>query len=137
MVLASSYKIYDIVNGQLVRYNTPEELAALNKNAEYPLCYNESGVVSSLGIEDGSYLRLNTLNFGYTLPKSVSTKLKINNMRLFFTAYNLLTLTKYQGLDPEVNTNERVNHAVYPTPGLDWGTYPRPRSLVVGANISF
>jgi TonB-linked SusC/RagA family outer membrane protein len=137
VVLASSYKIYDIVNGQLVRYNTPEELAALNKNAEYPLCYNESGVVSSLGIEDGSYLRLNTLNFGYTLPKSVSTKLKINNMRLFFTAYNLLTLTKYQGLDPEVNTNERVNHAVYPTPGLDWGTYPRPRSLVVGANISF
>lgn len=135
--LASSYKIYDVVNGQLVRYNTPDDLAALNTNAEYPLCYNETGVVSSLGIEDGSYLRLNTLNFGYTLPKSVLSKLKISNMRLFFTAYNLLTLTKYQGLDPEVNTNEHVNHAVYPTPGLDWGTYPRPRSLVVGANISF
>ncbi len=137
--LADAYKIYDIQNGQLVRLHTPEELNAINKNAQYPLCYNEDGVVSTLGIEDGSYLRLNTMTLGYTLPTSsdFAKKLGISALRVYGTVYNLLTLTKYSGLDPEVSVNEHHNNATYPTPGLDWGAYPRARSFVLGVNVSF
>ena len=137
--LADAYKIYDIQNGQLVRLHTPEEFDAVNKNAQYPLCYNEDGVVSTLGIEDGSYLRLNTMTLGYTLPTSsdFAKKLGISALRVYGTVYNLLTLTKYSGLDPEVSVNERHNNATYPTPGLDWGAYPRARSFVLGVNVSF
>lgn len=131
------YKIYDVVDNKLVRYNTPDELNRLNANAKYPLCYNESGVVSDLGIEDGSYLRLGTITLGYTLPKTALSKLHIQNLRVYGTVYNLLTLTSYSGLDPEVSAQGNMNGAVYPTPGVDWGAYPRARSFVLGLNINF
>ncbi len=138
-ILKDSYKIYVIRDNELIRLNTPEELDDANVNAKYPLFYNEDGVVSSLGIEDGSYLRLNTMTLGYTLPSDsrFARALSISSMRLYFTIYNLLTITGYSGLDPEVSTNENMNGAVYPTPGLDWGSYPRARSFVLGINLSF
>ena len=133
--MKDAYKIYDVVNNQLVRYNTPEEFNKLNANAQYPLCYNENGMISTLGIEDGSYLRLNTATLGYSLPSNVCQKIGMNSLRIYGTVYNLFTLTKYSGLDPEVNTGE--GRATYPTPGLDWGAYPRARSFVIGVNVSF
>lgn len=136
-ILNNAYKIYDIVNGQLVRLSTPDQLNAANTNASLPLAYNENGVTSSLGIEDGSYLRLNTLTLGYTLPKQLIKKAGINNLRLYGSIYNVFTITGYSGLDPEVNANTEANHAVYPTTGLDWGTYPRARSFVIGLNLNF
>lgn len=136
-MLKGAYKIYDIVDGNLVRMHTPAELDALNANASLPLCYNEKGVVSTLGIEDGSYLRLNTLTLGYTLPKSILNKIGLSNLRVYGTVYNLFTITGYDGLDPEVSSNANLNHSVYPTTGLDWGTYPRARSFVVGLNLNF
>ena len=48
-----------------------------------------------------------------------------------------MACTKYSGLDPEVNSNEFINNAQYPTPGIDWGSYPRARSFVLGVNVSF
>jgi TonB-dependent starch-binding outer membrane protein SusC len=136
-VLNNGYKIYDVVNGQLERLTTPDQLNAANANATLPLAYGEVGAVSTLGIEDGSFLRLNTLNLGYTLPRSLLTKAGINNLRIYGSVYNLLTLTGYSGLDPEVNASPAHNNAVYPTTGLDFGTYPRPRSFVVGLNLTF
>lgn len=136
-IVKNAYKMYDIVNGQLERLDTPAKLDAANVNASLPLCYNEQGVVSTLGIEDGSYLRLNTMTLGYTLPKQWLNKAGIGNLRVYGTIYNLFTITGYSGLDPEVSANANLNHAVYPTPGLDWGTYPRARSFVVGVNLSF
>lgn len=135
--LKGSYKIFDIVDGNLKELKSPAELDAVNANATLPLCYNEQGVVSTLGIEDGSYLRLNTMTLGYTLPKQWLNKAGISNLRVYGTVYNLFTITGYSGLDPEVSANANLNHAVYPTPGLDWGTYPRARSFVVGVNLSF
>jgi TonB-linked SusC/RagA family outer membrane protein len=135
--MKDAYKLYDIQGGQLVRVTTPDELKALNVNAKYPLAYNAMGIVSDLGIEDGSYLRLNTLTLGYTLPKTLLAKAGISNLRLYGTVYNLLTLTGYSGLDPEVNANSNVNNATYPTTGLDWGAYPRSRSFVLGMNLTF
>jgi len=136
-ILNNSYKIYDVVNGQLVRLTTPDQLNAANANATLPLAYNEVGVTSTLGIENGSYLRLNTLVLGYTLPKSITSKAKISNLRIYGSIYNLLTITGYSGLDPEVNTDPSHNNAIYPTTGLDFGTYPRARSFVAGINLSF
>jgi len=136
-IMKNAYKIYDVQNGQLARLTTPDQLNAANANASLPLAYNEVIGVSTLGIEDGSYLRLNTLVLGYTLPKSITSKAKINNLRIYGSIYNLLTITGYSGLDPEVNVDPSHNSAVYPTTGLDFGTYPRARSFVVGVNLSF
>jgi TonB-linked outer membrane protein, SusC/RagA family len=136
-MLNNAYKIYNIVNGKLERLSTPEQLNAANANASLPLALNENGVTSSLGIEDGSFLRLNTLVLGYTLPNQLTRKAGINNLRVYGSIYNLFTITGYSGLDPEVNANTSANHAVYPTTGLDWGTYPRARSFVVGVNLNF
>lgn len=136
-IVKNSYKMYDIQNGSLVKLDTPAKLEAANANATLPLGYNEQGIVSTLGIEDGSFLRLNTMSLGYTLPKVWLNKAGIGNCRVYGTVYNLFTITGYSGLDPEVNANSNLNHSVYPTPGLDWGTYPRTRSFVVGVNLSF
>ena len=136
-ILKGAYKIYDVQNGQLVKLTTPDQLNAANANATLPLAYNEVGVTSTLGIEDGSFLRLNTLMLGYTVPKSIVSKAKISNLRIYGSIYNVFTLTSYSGLDPEVNVDPNHNSAIYPTTGLDFGTYPRPRSYVVGVNLSF
>lgn len=131
------YKIYDIVDGQLVHLTTPEQLNAANVNAKYPLPYSENGVTSTLAIEDGSYLRLNTLTLGYSLPQNLLRKVGISKLRIYGTVYNVFTITGYSGLDPEVSANTSNNNATYPTVGLDWGTYPRARSFVVGLNLTF
>ena len=136
-IMNNAYKIYDVVNGQLVRLTTPEQLNAANVNANLPLAYNEGGVTSTLGIEDGSFLRLNTLTVGYSLPKSVLSKIKVSNLRVYGSVYNVFTITNYSGLDPEVNTNTAQNNATYPTLGLDFGSYPRARSFIVGLNLNF
>lgn len=138
-ILKDAYKIFDVQGGQLKRLYTPEELNAANTNAQYPCFFNENYIVSDLGIEDGSYLRLNTLTLGYTVPSAskFAKSLSISSLRVYATVYNLLTLTKYSGLDPEVSSNEFINSSTYPTPGIDWGSYPRARSFVLGVNVSF
>ena len=121
-----------------MRLETPEQLNAANVNASLPLFYNENGIVSTLGIEDGSYLRLNTMTLGYTLPSAskFAKALSISSLRVYATVYNVFTLTKYSGLDPEVSTNNQMN-SDYPTPGIDYGAYPRARSFVLGLNLGF
>lgn len=136
-IQSSAYKIYDVQNGQLVRLTTPDQLNAANANATLPLAYNEAGITSTLGIEDGSFLRLNTLVLGYTVPRSILSKAKISNLRIYGSIYNVFTITGYKGLDPEVNVDASHNNAIYPTTGLDFGAYPRARSYVIGLNLSF
>lgn len=136
-IVKDSYKIYDIIDGNLVYLTTPEQLNAANANAKYPLPYCENGIVSTLAIEDGSYLRLGTLTFGYSVPKSALKKFGCTKLRIYGSVYNLFTLTGYSGLDPEVSSNTSQGGSAYPTVGLDWGSYPRSRSFVVGINMSF
>ena len=135
--MADAYKMYDIVNGQLVRLRTPEQFNSVNANAAYPIAINENGVTSTFGIEDGSYLRLNTVTLGYSLSKQLMKKIGISSLRIYGSIYNVFTLTKYSGLDPEVSTNDKANNSFYPTPGMDFGAYPRARSFVAGLNLSF
>lgn len=135
--LTSSYRIHDIRDGQLVSVTDPAELRALNANVTTFLPYHENPVASTLGIEDGSYLRLNTVTLGYTLPETLVNRVGVSNLRIYGSIYNAFVLTGYSGLDPEVNTNTNQGGAEYPTLGLDWGSYPRARSFVLGLNVNF
>lgn len=83
-------------------------------------------------VEDGSYLRLKNLNVGYTFPVRISQKIYANNLRLYFSAQNLLTFTKYSGQDPTVSTMSNAR-----TPGYDYSAYPIPRTFVLGVQLSF
>lgn len=83
-------------------------------------------------VEDGSFLRLSNINLGYTLPKRIAAKVKASGLRVYVTANNIYTFTKYTGYDPEVSTRNSTGL----TPGVDFGAYPRTRSFVIGANLS-
>lgn len=135
--LSHSYRIYDIQNGQLTPVTDPAALKTLNQGATTFLPYHENPIASSLGIMNGSYLRLNTVTIGYSLPLHLLDKISISRLRLYGTIYNAFVLTNYPGLDPEVNTNTHQGGTAYPTPGMDWGAYPRARSFVLGINVEF
>ncbi|SHI58419.1 SusC/RagA family TonB-linked outer membrane protein [Pseudozobellia thermophila] len=136
--LAGHYKIYDVVDGQLTPVVDPDALDALNANATTFLPYPESSINTTFGIEDGSFLRLNTLTLGYTVPNSGN--IGLNKLRIYGSVFNVFTLTSYSGFDPEVNVNpdpDPDSGRYYPTPGLDYGSYPRPRTFTLGVNIEF
>lgn len=90
-------------------------------------------VISSRIIEDGSYLRLKSVTLGYTFPKKLLSKWKIENARVYVAAQNLWTLTNYSGYDPEVS----VRNSSPLTPGLDYSSYPRAYSVSFGVNLGF
>lgn len=81
-------------------------------------------------LEDGSFLRINNITLGYTLPTQLTKKVHINNLRVFCTANNIHTFTKYTGFDPEVSSSDRIL-----TRGIDNSAYPRTRSFVPGNHI--
>ena len=92
-------------------------------------------VVTDQCMEDGSFLRLNQLTIGYSLPKVWMEKTKvINNIRVYVQGSNLFCATKYSGLDPEVDTRSSKNPL---TPGVDFSAYPKSRGINVGLNIQF
>lgn len=114
-----------------------------NPNGTYPLWTTASmeGTEArddshSNYIEDGSYLRMQMLTLGYTLPKKMLTKLLIENVRIYGQIGNVFTITKYSGLDPEVRSmidgrSSDINK------GIDFGSYGMPRQFLLGINLSF
>lgn len=84
-------------------------------------------------IEDGSYLRLRTLALGYTFPASWLSRIKLNNIRVYASAQNLYTFTRYSGFDPEVSAYG--SSAL--RPAFDYSVYPRSRTITLGATINF
>ncbi len=94
---------------------------------------------SSRFLEDASYLRLKNLQIGYTFPKRITDKVHIKGLRIYMTGQNLLTITKYTGLDPEMHISNNVTVEKYPgdvAAGIDWGTYPSAKSYILGVNLS-
>lgn len=131
------YKLFDLdAGGNLKRVTDPAELAALNANATTYYPFHEFRVLTSDFIEDGSFLRLNNLTLGYSLPEDAVKALSLTRVRFYATGTNLFLLTKYSGVDPEVDSGSGRN-STYPTPGMDYGTYPRARTLTVGVNLTF
>lgn len=92
---------------------------------------------SSRFLEDGSYIRLKNVQLGYTLPQSWLNSAGIRNARFFVSATNLLTLTKYQGLDPEMTVSDNSRGEGDLANGIDWGTYPSAMTFMLGVNINF
>lgn len=130
---ADRFTYIDSQTGENI-FNNPERLAAVNQGKSMASIDGSSVLKFHSGyIEDASFLRLNNITFGYTLPKSLLKKAYIDNLRLYASAYNLFTITGYSGFDPEVNT--KPNGGL--TPGVDWGAYPRSLSFVFGLNLSF
>lgn len=120
-------------NGNFLNWNNAEELAALNANTTMWSPYTERYVLTDYYVEDASFLRLNTLTLGYTLPKSLLTKIHMSNIRFYATVYNVFCLTGYSGFDPEVSTMRATNL----TPGVDYSAYPKSRQFVIGVNLNF
>ena len=136
-VASDTWKMYDVdASGDLVAVTDPAALAKLNSGVKYALPYYEYGLVNSEFIEDASYLRLNTLTLGYTIPKQLTKKIGISNLRVYFTGGNLFCLTGYDGSDPDVNTRPGGNNG-FPTPNYDWNSYPRARTYTFGLNVAF
>jgi hypothetical protein len=82
-------------------------------------------------VENGSYMRIKLLTIGYTLPKELFAKLvAVQRVRVYLSAQNLVTFTKYKGFDPELG-NQGGSF------GVDRGIYPQSRVLLGGLNIGF
>ncbi len=113
--------------------NDPVRLAELNANTTMWSPYTSKFVLTDWAVEDASFLRLNTLSLGYTIPANITKRAGINSLRFYVTGYNLLTITGYSGFDPESDCIRKSNL----TPCVDYSGYPRSRSFVVGLNLNF
>lgn len=98
---------------------------------------NQNARPSTRFLEDGSYLRLKNVMLSYTVPEKALqsvTKGAVNNFRIYVSAQNILTFTKYTGYDPEVGN--RVPTSTLNN-GIDYAVYPQPKSYQVGINVNF
>lgn len=127
--MANRWKWFD-ANG--VKVTDPDALKAMNANTTMWTPSAGNYILHSYAIEDGSFLRLNNLTLGYSLPKKYLEQISISNLRLYFTVNNLFTITKYTGFDPEASTRRNPL-----TPGVDYAAYPRSRFMLSGIDITF
>jgi TonB-linked SusC/RagA family outer membrane protein len=93
---------------------------------------NQNDRPSTWFLEDGSFLRLKNIQLGYSVPRNKIDKLGLSQVRLFASATNVFTLTRYTGRDPESAT---ISEPL--TPGNDLGSYPIPRAVTTGVQVSF
>jgi TonB-linked SusC/RagA family outer membrane protein len=91
---------------------------------------NNFSVPSQFYLQDGSYFRLKTVQIGYNLPGSLLRKANFAKARIYVSANNLFTLTKYEGFDPEIGGGQWIY-------GIDRGVYPQARSFMAGIDFTF
>ena len=84
---------------------------------------------SDLMVYDGDFLRCRSMQLGYTLPRSLTTKFFVNRLRVYVGAENLFTITKYHGYDPEISSGGT-------SLGIDKGVYPQARTFLIGVNVT-
>jgi TonB-linked SusC/RagA family outer membrane protein len=131
---------FSSANARFEDNQTVDQLAAWTKdnpNTNVPearLFFNNGAQPSSRFIQDGSFVRLRNATLSYNFPKSLTSKAKIQSLRLFVTGQNLLTWTNYIGWDPEVNADDIVTNVAQ---GYDFYTAPQPRTILAGFNIGF
>lgn len=115
----------------------PANVYLLNPDAELPRPTtndnNRNNRMSDRFIEDGSYVRLQNVLLGYTMPKELTKKFKVQRLRLYANAQNIYTLTNYSGYDPEIgafNQDPLLQN-------VDMGRYPSPRVYTFGIDVDF
>lgn len=109
---------------------TPSNTTARTPINENVSNFSTNAAVNDYYLEDGSYLRLKNLQIGYTLPTSLTNKVKIDRLRIYFQGTNLFTLTKYTGLDPEIIGGDSGF-------GVDEGIFPTVKQFLFGLNVNF
>ncbi|MDD4226886.1 MAG: TonB-dependent receptor [Mariniphaga sp.] len=122
------------VNGKVNQMATVlDRWTPTNTNTDIPKASGTySSIASSRWIEDGSYLRLKNLSLGYNIPGEVLGKMKIDRLRVYLSAQNLLTITNYSGYNPDVSYRDGNTSL-----GLDYGSYPGTKSVTLGLNLIF
>ena len=127
---------YGMFNGGLSKDALYDSWTPNNTGARLPKLDYATGSqeASTAFIEDGSFLRLKTMRLGYTLPKNILDKVKMKSLRVYLQATNLFTLTKYSGLDPEVNTISNTAGEGNRM-GVDKGSWPTPRQITLGLTL--
>ena len=121
----------DWTTGEMI--TDPAQLKAVNagKTMWSPAVGN--AVFSDWAVEDASFLRLQSVTIGYTLPEDLTKKAHIRKVRIYATGTNLFCLTNYSGYDPEVDTRRSTPL----TPGVDYSAYPKSIGFVAGLNLTF
>jgi outer membrane receptor protein involved in Fe transport len=118
--------VFDYWTGEGTSTKFPQ-LAAMNRGVNWQS-------ISDLYVEDAGYFRLQNLTIGYDFTK-VWKNSPFQQLRLYFAAQNLFTITKYKGMDPE--NGMALNGSEPWVTGVDVGNYPQPRTFMVGVNIKF
>ncbi|QRR01934.1 SusC/RagA family TonB-linked outer membrane protein [Dyadobacter sandarakinus] len=132
---------YASANGIYEDNQTVDQLNAWtseNPNTNVPEArfYQGNGnQASTRYIYNGSYVRLRTLTLGYNLPAGLLKRIKTERIRIYASAMNLATFTKYKGWDPEVNTDDLGERDTKFALGNDFYTAPQPRTILVGINV--
>jgi TonB-linked SusC/RagA family outer membrane protein len=104
--------------------------ANLTSTISFP---TSSGNTNSRWVEDGSYVRLKNITVAYNFPKALTDKINLNNLRLYVSGTNLVTITNYLGYDPEVSSYTGNDAQI----GTDYNNYPQSKLFNVGVNLSF
>ena len=118
-----------------------------NPTGTYPLWTTTSGEGAEAGnesnsnyVQDGSYLRMQTLTLGYSLPKKLLQKIGFEKLRIYGQISNVFTITGYDGLDPEVRSHTTFENNYVSSDlnkGIDYGSYGMPRQFLLGVNVTF
>ncbi|GGG54924.1 SusC/RagA family TonB-linked outer membrane protein [Bizionia arctica] len=119
------------VEAVINRWQQPGDITDIPRATTDPVASAQNKRVSSRFIEDGSYLRLKNITLGYTISKDFLRRSMFESVRVYLSATNLMTFTKYSGLDPEVNYRGDDNAVI----GTDFFTYPQAQTLTIGVNI--
>ena len=121
----------DWTTGELV--NDLDQLRTMNAGKTMWAPAVGNAVFSDWAVEDASFLRLQSLTVGYTLPEDLTKKIHVRKARIYATGTNLFCLTPYSGYDPEVDTRRSTPL----TPGVDYSAYPKSIGFVAGLNLTF
>lgn len=115
---------------QLDRWQQPGDITDIPRMTTQG---NNYTLPSDRNLEDASFLRLRSLSLGYTLPVNAVQRIGLQSLRVYFQGTNLLTFTRYSGLDPEVNSADSISNVR----GIDQAVVPNPRTVQFGLNLSF
>ena len=127
--------VFNVLKNVKDRWRSPENPGSGRYGKTTSATFMERDWFSSRFIEDGSYLTIRNITLGYSFGLKESSFLK--NARLYGSVQNAFIFTKYRGSNPEVSTTTQGQQASALALGYDWGTYPVPRTITLGFNLSF
>ncbi|WP_428667341.1 SusC/RagA family TonB-linked outer membrane protein [Runella sp.] len=130
-----SFDLLNLTGGNNQSARVLDRWTPTNPSTTIPRANSAGGsrILSSFQVEDGSYLRFKNISLGYNLPKGVLSRLALSSAKIYVTAQNWITITKYTGYDPEVNRYGSSSLSQ----GLDYGAYPSAKTVLVGLNLKF